>query len=159
MSLIRTSDVEVTARNVFHFGVCLLFCKYERHEIMSKATRCYFVVLFSLFVMFLYISNTLIGVVNQQQYNGTKDFINGLINEWQEGQELQEWTTNEVAPNISHLESVNDSFISKTSRESTVHALSENVSSFCSKTQSNALIRLQDHCNTRSQNWTEVIFH
>ena len=109
--------------------------------------------------MFLYISNTLIGVVNQQQYNGTKDFINGLINEWQEGQDLQEWTTNEVAPNISHLESVNDSFISDTSRESTVHALSENVSSFCSKTQSNALIRLQDHCNTRSQNWTEVIFY
>ena len=156
MSLIRTSDVEVTARNVFHFGVCLLFCKYDRHVIMSKATRCYFVVLFSLFVMFLYISNTLIGVVNQQQYNGTKDFINGLINEWQAGQELQEWTTNEVAPNILYLESVNDSFVKDTS---TVHALSENVSSFCSKSHSNAQKRLKDHCNTRSQNWTEVIFH
>ena len=123
---------------------------------MSKATRCYFVVLFSLFVMFLYISNTLIGVVNQQQYNGTKDFINGLINEWQAGQELQEWTTNEVAPNILYLESVNDSFVKDTS---TVHALSENVSSFCSKSHSNAQKRLKDHCNTRSQNWTEVIFH
>ena len=109
--------------------------------------------------MFLYISNTLIGVVNQQQYNGTKDFINGLINEWQAGQELQEWTTNEVAPNILYLESVNDSFVKETSTESTVHALSENVSSFCSKSHSNAQKRLKDHCNTRSQNWTEVIFH
>ena len=108
--------------------------------------------------MFLYISNTLIGVVNQQQYNGTKDFINGLINEWQAGQEPQEWTTNEVAPNISYFEGVNDSFISDTSTKSTVQALSENVSSFCSKTQSKARIRLQDHCNARSQNWTEVIF-
>jgi len=109
---------------------------------MSKAARCYFVVLFSLFVMFLYISNTLIGVVNQQQYNGTKDFINGLINEWQAGQELQEWTTNEVDPNILYLESVNDSFVKETSTESTVHALSENVSSFCSKSHSNAQKRL-----------------
>lgn len=151
--------VGVTARNVFHFGVCLLFCKYDRHVIMSKATRCYFVVLFLLFVMFLYISNTLIGVVNQQQYDGTNDFINGLINEWQEGQELQDWTENAVAPNISYLEGVNNSFVKETSTESTVHALSENVSSFCSKSHSNAQKRLKAHCNSRSQNWTEVIFH